>query len=105
MEHKLFSTIPLNEDQIALAKWISSGLNINEVRDLKGDASYLLNNMIAKFISASPTYHLSKKLLFLCRQIKLTCKRDIREVDFMENRNPLLMYMNIPYPALWYAGS
>ena len=95
-----FPKISLNEDQFALAKWISSGLNINEVRNLKRDASYLLNNMIAKFISAPLHTIYQKKLLFLCRQIKLTCKRDIKEVDFMENRNPLLMYMNIPYPAL-----
>ena len=101
MEHKLFSTISLNEDQIALAKWISSGLNINEVRNLKGDASYLLNNMIAKFISASPTYHLSKKTVISLQANKINLqKRYIKEVDFMENRNPLLMYMNIPYPAL-----
>jgi len=37
-----------NSDQKALIQWITSGLKIKEVRDLKGDSGYLLNNMIAK---------------------------------------------------------
>ena len=37
-----------NSDQKALIQWIISGLKIKEVRDLKGDSGYLLNNMIAK---------------------------------------------------------
>ena len=37
-----------NSDQKVLIQWITSGLKIKEVRDLKGDSGYLLNNMIAK---------------------------------------------------------
>ena len=37
-----------NSDQKALIQWITSGLKIKEVRDLKGDSGYLLNNMIAE---------------------------------------------------------
>jgi hypothetical protein len=41
-----------NPDQVALLKWISAGLQIDEVRNLRGDAGYLLNNMIAKYTLA-----------------------------------------------------
>ena len=49
----------MNIDQIALSKWIFSGINIPEVAALNGDAAYLLNNMIAKFSLAAETYALS----------------------------------------------
>ena len=37
-----------NSDQKALIQWITSRFKIKEVRELKGDSGYLLNNMIAK---------------------------------------------------------
>ena len=37
-----------NSDQRALIQWITSGLKIKEVRDLKGDWGYLLNKMAAE---------------------------------------------------------
>ena len=37
-----------NSDQKALMQWITSRFTIKEVRELKGDSGYLLNNMIAK---------------------------------------------------------
>ena len=46
-------------DQLALRKWITAGLQINEVRELNGDAGYLLSNMIAKYTLASSSYRLS----------------------------------------------
>lgn len=48
-----------NTDQIALRKWISAGLQIAEVRELHGDAGYLLNNMIAKYTLAADSYAIS----------------------------------------------
>jgi len=42
-----------NSDQKALIQWITSSLKIKEVRDLKGDSGYLLNNMIAKVTLAT----------------------------------------------------
>ena len=93
MEYKLFSTISLNEDQIALARWISSGLNINEVRNLKGDASYLLNNMIAKFISASPTYHLSKKTVISLQANKINLQKRYKRSRFYgKSKSPSYVY-------------
>jgi len=50
----------LNDDQKALFQWITAGLCIDEVRLLKGDAGYLLSNMIAKFTLASSNYLLSE---------------------------------------------
>ena len=51
----------LNDDQVALLKWITAGVSIAGVRKLDGDAGYLLNNMIAKFILAASEYRISEK--------------------------------------------
>ena len=48
-----------NLDQTALRRWLTAGLRIPEVLDLRGDAGYLLNNMIAKYTLASSTYAVS----------------------------------------------
>ena len=48
-----------NIDQLALRKWITAGLQIDEVREMNGDAGYLLSNMIAKYTLASSRYRLS----------------------------------------------
>lgn len=50
-------------DQICLRKWIAAGLSIPEVRELRGDSSYLLCNMIAKYSLASSTYRASEAAL------------------------------------------
>lgn len=54
---------PENSDQIALRKWIIAGLQITEVRELHGDAGYLLNNMIAKYTLAADYYAISRAAL------------------------------------------
>ena len=63
-----------NIDQLALRKWITDGLQINEVRELNGDAGYLLSNMIAKYTLASSRYRLSAEAFtwFDSRGIDLT---------------------------------
>jgi hypothetical protein len=48
-----------NDDQRALRRWIQAGLAIGEVRNLHGDAGYILNNMIAKYTLAAQTYRVS----------------------------------------------
>jgi hypothetical protein len=50
-----------NTDQLALRKWITAGLQIPEVKDLYGDAGYLLSNMIAKYTLAASMYRLSER--------------------------------------------
>jgi hypothetical protein len=54
---------PENPDQVALRKWIIAGLQIEEVRELYGDAGYLLNNMIAKYTLAADFYAISSAAL------------------------------------------
>lgn len=49
-----------NHDQLALVRWIAAGLRIPEVRRLHGDASYLLSNMIAKYMLAASEYCVSE---------------------------------------------
>ena len=49
-----------NVHQMTLRSWIEAGLSIPGVRDLHGDAGYLLNNMIAKYSLAADTYQLSE---------------------------------------------
>ena len=53
---KKYITMNWNYDQKALIQWITSGLKIKEVRDLKGDSGYLLSNMIAKVTLACSEY-------------------------------------------------
>tara|TARA_B100000242_G_C42628892_1_gene296108 strand:- start:150 stop:350 length:201 start_codon:yes stop_codon:yes gene_type:complete len=55
-----YKTMDWNSDQKALIQWITSGLKIKEVRDLKGDSGYLLNNMIAKVTLAISNRYTSK---------------------------------------------
>jgi len=50
-----------NTDQLALRKWITAGLQIPEVKDLYGDAGYLLSNMTAKYTLAASMYRLSER--------------------------------------------
>jgi len=52
-----------NDHQRALRLWITAGLSIPEVVDLKGDAGYLFNNMIAKYTLAANKYALSEAAL------------------------------------------
>ena len=52
-----------NVDQVALRRWITAGLQIEEVRALNGDAGYLFSNMIAKYTLAASEYRLSKEAL------------------------------------------
>jgi len=62
-----------NEHQRALRLWITAGLSIQQVVDLKGDTGYLLNNMIAKYTLAADHYAVSgaaKRKLKNARPIK-----------------------------------
>ena len=84
-----------NSDQKALIQWITSGLKIKEVRDLKGDSGYLLNNMIAKVTLACNEYTLSIGALKMFNMMKVDLKKDIKEVNSMKKNN--LLFMNILY--------
>ncbi len=84
-----------NSDQKALIQWITSGFKIKEVRELKGDSGYLLNNMIAKVTLACSEYPLSIGALQMLNMMKVDLKKDIKEVNSMGKNN--LLFMSILY--------
>ena len=86
----------LNPDQVALAEWITAGLQIAEVRSMRGDAGYLLNNMIAKFSLAASEYLLSKAALSRLRQDGVDLTRSHRRSSFYGKKSPFLYEHTIP---------
>ena len=88
-----------NIDQVALRKWIEVGLSIPEVRELNGDAGYILNNMIAKYTLASSSYAISEKALseFKKRRIDLSATYPRRAFYGKKNGgNPFIYEHTIP---------
>ena len=88
-----------NKDQIALRKWIEAGLAISEVRELHGDAGYLLNNMIAKYTLASFQYQISERALseFNVRDVDLS--KTYRRRTFygkQKGKNPFIYEHAVP---------
>ncbi len=85
-----------NSDQKALIKWISSGLKIKEVRDLKGDSGYLLNNMIAKVTLACSEYPLSVGALQMLNIMKVDLKKRYKRSRFYGKKHPFIYEHSIP---------
>ena len=85
-----------NSDQKALIQWITSGLKIKEVRDLKGDSGYLLNNMIAKVILASSEYPLSIGALQMFNMMKVDLKKRYKRGKFYGKKQPFVYEHSIP---------
>ncbi len=81
----------LNPDQRALVRWLASGLQIDEVRNLHGDAGFLLSNMIAKFSLAASSYRLSQGAVreLATQQIDL---RDTYKRSRFYGKHSLFMY-------------
>jgi len=88
-----------NIDQLALRKWIEVGLAIPEVCQLKGDAGYLLNNMIAKYTLSSSSYVISERALseFKARGVDLLATYPRRTFYGKQNgKNPFIYEHAIP---------
>ncbi len=85
-----------NSDQVALLEWITAGLQIPEVRNLHGDAGYLLNNMIAKFSLAASEYLLSRAALSRLGQEGVDLSRRYRRSKFYGKKSPFLYEHTIP---------
>ena len=68
-----------NPDQRALIQWITAGLKIKEVRDLKKRLGYLLSNMIAKVTLANSEYFISNDALKLIHQMNVDLKKHTKE--------------------------
>ncbi len=85
-----------NPDQRALIQWITSGLRIDEVRDLKGDSGYLLSNMIAKVTLASSFYHISNEALKVIKERNIDLNNRYKRAKFYGTKQPFVYEHSIP---------
>ena len=85
-----------NEDQAALRKWITAGLQISEVRNLYGDAGYLFSNMIAKYTLASSEYQLSEAALNWFNANSVDLSMAYARSRFYGKNSPLMYEHSIP---------
>ena len=85
-----------NIDQRALRLWLTSGINIPEVSQIKGDARYLLSNMIAKYTLAADVYAISKEALdqFGLREVDLS--RTYNRHTFYGKEKPFIYEHPVP---------
>ena len=85
-----------NSDQRALIQWITAGLKIKEVRDLKGDSGYLLSNMIAKVTLANSEYFISNEALKLINKMNIDLKKTYKRGKFYGKKQPFVYEHSIP---------
>jgi hypothetical protein len=85
-----------NEDQRALRLWITAGLSIPEVTDLKGDAGYLLNNMIAKYTLAAEHYAVSEAAKRKLRKEGVNIKKTHIRRRFYGRERPYMYEHSVP---------
>jgi hypothetical protein len=85
-----------NLDQIALLKWITSGLKISEVRDLQGNSGYLLNNMIAKYSLFSDEYLISENALCELKMMGVDLTQTYRRRRFYGKKSPFIYEHSVP---------
>lgn len=87
---------PENADQIALRRWITSGLQIPEVRSLNGDGGYLFSNMIAKYTLAASTYRISSVALRWFHDNNVDLSVEYARSRFYGKGSPLMYEHSIP---------
>ena len=87
---------PENDDQIALRRWITSGLQIPEVKKLNGDAGYLFSNMIAKYTLAASEYRISSVALRWFRDNNVDLSVEYARSRFYGKGSPLMYEHSIP---------
>jgi len=85
-----------NQDRLALRRWITAGLQIPEVRDLHGDAGYLLSNMIAKYTLAASKYQLSTAALHWFRANSVDLSKSYARSRFYGKGSALMYEHSIP---------
>ena len=85
-----------NDDQVALRRWITSGLQIPEVRSLNGDAGYLFSNMIAKYTLAASAYRVSSQALSWFCDNKIDLSMVYARSRFYGKSSPLMYEHSIP---------
>ena len=85
-----------NIDQRALRKWITAGLLIDEVRELNGDAGYLLSNMIAKYTLAASRYRLSTEALGWFTSNGIELSEEYARSRYYGKNSPVMYEHSIP---------
>ena len=85
-----------NLDQIALRKWITAGLQIQEVSGLNGDAGYLLSNMIAKYTWAADEYRVSAKAASRLNELGVDMNAVHSRSKFYGKKSPFLYEHSMP---------
>jgi hypothetical protein len=86
----------MNPDQTALVEWITAGLQIREVREFRGDAGYLLNNMIAKYSLAASEYLLSEGALARLTQQGVDLSRTYKRSRFYGKSSAFMYEHTMP---------
>ena len=85
-----------NTDQQALIQWITAGLKIKEIRNLRGDSGYLLSNMIAKITLADSKYFISDAALKILKQLKIDLDKTYKRSKFYGKKQPFVYEHSIP---------
>ena len=86
----------MNEHQLALLKWIAAGLSIPEVRQMYGNAGYILNNMIAKYSLASDSYEISVGARTELSKLRVDIKKTYPRSRFYGKDQPFIYEHIIP---------
>ena len=89
-------SVELNNDQKALVKWLTAGLEIEEVRALHGDSGYLLSNMIAKVTLAADKYFISTKALEQLKRDKVDLTKRYKRAKFYGKKSPYVYEHTVP---------
>ena len=85
-----------NEDQAALRDWITKGLEIAAVRNLKGNSGYLLNNMIAKYTLYNDEYYISERALEKLNSDNIDLDKRYSRISFYGSKKPYIYEHAIP---------
>ena len=85
-----------NEHQKALREWIVKGLEIPAIRKLKGNSSYLLNNMIAKYTLYNDEYSISEKALKRLNSDGIDLNQTYNRKKFYGSEQPYIYEHAIP---------
>tara|TARA_Y100000996_G_C22239973_1_gene527283 strand:+ start:91 stop:600 length:510 start_codon:yes stop_codon:yes gene_type:complete len=85
-----------NVNQKALRLWITKGLSIPEIKDLKGNSNYLLNNMIAKYTLYKDEYMISELALKELNNKNVDLSKVYNRSFFYGKKKPFLYEHAIP---------
>jgi len=89
----------MNPDQQTLLDWILAGLRIPEVREGRGDAAYLLGNMIAKYSLFADQYRLSERASLEMERLGVDLSKTYKRGHFYGKKSPFIYEHPIPANA------